>query len=457
MGLGLTQAGWKMSGAVWAVVSTALLLGCLGRIRSIAIPAAVLAGIVCGVWRGTDIQVGLQAYAPFLDQKVTITGTVIDDAGYGDKGQRDMRLRDVRIDGRGPPGVVRVTSHTMAQPRRGDAVQVTGKMREGFGNYQAAIYFGELSVISVNQNPAEELRRHFAAGVYSVMPDLQASLGLGVLMGIKTTLPEDLDGQLKLLALTHIVVASGYNLTVLMRLARRLFEKRSKFQTLVAGSSLMAAFVVVTGFSPSMTRAALVSGLSLLAWYYGRRVHPVVLLLFVAALTAGVNPLYLWNDLGWWLSFLAFAGVLIVGPLIEHRLFGEKRPKLIGALVLETCAAQITTLPLTLAIFGNLSILGLPANVLIVPLIPLAMLLTLIGGMAAAFLGPVAAYAAVPAVWLLTYVTSLISGLASVPWAATTVKIEPWMMIALYAVMVAVCIMLWRKTRHDFMGRSVIE
>ncbi|HKX72493.1 MAG TPA: ComEC/Rec2 family competence protein [Candidatus Saccharimonadales bacterium] len=456
-GLGLVQAGWNMHGVVWAVVSCALLIGCYGRVCVVAVPAAVLAGVVFGVWRGTDMQVGLAVYANYIDQKVTITGTVIDDAGYGDKGQRDMRLRDVQFDGRSPPGVVRVTSHTMSQPRRGDVVQATGKLREGFGNYQGAIYFGELRIVSVNQNPAEALRRQFAAGVYSVMPDLQASLGLGVLMGIKTQLSDELDSQLKTLALTHIVVASGYNLTVLMRLARRLFEKRSKFQTLVVGSSLMSAFVVVTGFSPSMTRAALVSGLSLLAWYFGRRVHPVVLLLFVAALTAGINPLYVWGDLGWWLSFLAFAGVLLVAPLLEHRLFGEKRPKLVGQLVIETSAAQITTLPLTLAIFGNLSILGLPANVLIVPLIPLAMLFTLVGGVAAAIIGPLGAYVAVPAVWLLTYITSLIAGLSAIPWAATTLKIEAWMMLVLYGILAGVCILIWRKTRHDFMGRSVIE
>lgn len=456
-GIGLAQAGWHMYGLAWACAAVMLLLGCIGRLRMLAVPAAVLAGIIFGAWRGTDIMAGVQSYAQYVGQKVTITGTVIDDAGYGDKGQRDMRLRDVSVHGRSPPGVVRVTSHTMAQPRRGDVVQVTGTLREGFGNYQAAVYFGTLHVVSVSHHPIDEFRRHFAAGVYSVMPDLQASLGLGVLMGIKTQLPEDLDEQLKVLALTHIVVASGYNLTVLMRLARRLFEKRSKFQTLVVGSSLMSAFVLVTGFSPSMTRAALVTGLSLLAWYYGRRIHPFVLLLFVAALTGVINPMYVWGDLGWWLSFLAFAGVLIVAPLIEHRLYGARQPKLIGGLVIETCSAQITTLPLTLAIFGNLSILGLPANVMIVPLIPLAMLLTLIAGIAAAYLGPFAAYLAVPAVWLLTYVTSLIAGLASVPWAATTTKIDMWLMLVLYGVIAIVCFMVWRKTRHDFMGKSVIE
>lgn len=455
-GLGLVAAGVLLYGVVWSVLGLVLVACSLRRRIVVAVPAVVVAGLVCGLLRGTEIQTQLSFFKGYEGKKVILRGVVIDDAGYGDKGQRDMRLQNVQLEGRSPPGVVRVTSHTLHQPRRGDVVEVTGKLREGFGSYQAAIYFGQLQVVAVAKNPIDEFRHIFAAGIYSNMPDLQASLGLGVLMGVKTQLPEDLDGQLKVLALTHIVVASGYNLTVLIRMARRLFEKRSKFQTVVAGGGLMATFVVVTGFSASMTRAALVTGLSLLAWYYGRRIHPVVILLVAAAITAGINPMYVWGDLGWYLSFLAFAGVLLVAPLITHLLYDNREPKTIGQIVIETFSAQLTTLPLTLAIFGNLTILGLLANVMVVPLIPLAMLLTLMAGMGAG-LGAAAPFIALPAIWLLTYITQLIGLLAAVPWAAVQVKITAISMVGLYAAMVLAGILVWRKTRHDFMGKSVIE
>jgi competence protein ComEC len=455
-GLGIVAGGVWLQGIVWSVVAIGLLLISLKRRTAIAVPAVVMAGLVCGLLRGTDMQVQLGFFKEHEGEKVVLRGTVIDDAGYGDKGQRDMRLQHVQLDGRSPPGVVRVTSHTLHQPRRGDVVEVSGKLREGFGNYQAAIYFGQLQVISVAKHPIDEFRHMFAAGIYSNMPDLQASLGLGVLMGVKTQLPQDLDEQLKILALTHIVVASGYNLTVLIRVARRLFEKRSKFQTAVAGGGLMATFVVVTGFSASMTRAALVTGLSLWAWYYGRRIHPVVILLVAAAITAGINPMYVWGDLGWYLSFLAFAGVLLVAPLLTRLIYGKREPKTIGQIVIETFSAQLTTLPLTLAIFGNLTILGLLANVMIVPLIPLAMLLTLVAGVGAG-LGTFAPFIALPATWLLTYITQLISVLAAVPWAAVDVKISAVSMVGLYMAMLVAGILIWRKTKHDFMAKSVIE
>lgn len=455
-GLALVQVGWRLDGLVWLGVAAVFGAAALQKRLVFAVPAVIAAGLVCGLWRGSALQVELDTYQGFMGTKVTLRGTVIDDAMYGDKGQRDMRLRDVQVNGRSPPGIVRVTSFTFSQPRRGDVVEVRGKLYDGFGNYQAAMYFGDLRVVSVAQDPLDDMRRAFAAGVYSNMPDVQASLGLGVLMGIKAQLPAELDDQLQILALTHIVVASGYNLTVLVRLARRLFEKRSKFQTAVAAGGLMAGFVVVTGFSPSMSRAALVGGLSLAAWYYGRRIHPAVLLLVAAAITAAINPIYLWSDLGWWLSFLAFAGVLLLAPLIEHCLYGERRPRLLGQIIIETCAAQILTLPLTLAIFGKLSILGLVANVLVVPLIPLAMLLTLIAGIAAA-IGSAAAYIALPASWLLTYITQVVELLAGVPWAATDVKISMVGMIGFYLALTVVGVLIWRKTKHDFMDRSVID
>ncbi|HSE61911.1 MAG TPA: ComEC/Rec2 family competence protein [Candidatus Saccharimonadales bacterium] len=419
--------------------------------------AVCIAGLLLGVWRGGAVHGQLVTFTNYVGQKVVITGTVANDPSYGAKGQRDFTLNTITLDGRSPPGEVRITTFSMIHARRGDRVRAVGKLYNGFGNYQAAVYFAEAKVIAVAHNPLEELRRMFAASLYTNLPVTEASLGIGILVGIKTGLPDDLDAQLKVLSLTHIVVASGYNLTILVRAARRLFEKRSKYQTALTAAVLMAGFVGVTGFSPSMSRAALVSGLSVLAWYYGRRIHPMVLLLFAAAITAGLDPLDFWYDIGWWLSFLAFAGVLIVAPLLQHRLFGKKEPKLIGQIMLETIAAQVMTLPLLLAIFGAPSLLALPANILIVPLVPLIMLLAFSGGLAGLVMPAVAAYVSLPAGWLLAYVVQLVGLLAQIPWAIVQVTIPPQSMIACYGGIVLICIVLWRTTGHNFLTKSMVE
>lgn len=456
MGLGCVQLHIYLAGIVIVLPVIALFVVSLRRKLVVAVPAIIAAGLLVGIWRGTQIHDALQLYNRYMGQKVTLTGTLADDSTYGDKGQRDMRLYNVKLNGRSPPGVVRVTSFALEQPRRGDSVRVTGKLYDGFGNYQAAIYFGDLHITQVNKDIFELARRDFAAGVYSNLSDTQASLGLGILVGIKTQLPDAVNNQLKMLSLTHIVVASGYNLTVLVRVARRLFERRSKFQTAAVGAALMVGFVVITGFSASMGRAALVSGLSLAAWYYGRRIHPIILLLFSAAITAALNPMYVWGDIGWWLSFLAFTGVLVLAPLLQTMFYGKKRPKLIGQLLLETTAAQLLTTPIMLAIFGNLSVLGLFANVLVVPLVPLAMLATAITGSLAVFT-PIAAYAALPASWLLGYMLQVISFLASVSWAAVPIKVDWPIMVGLYLACIVCMVAIWRRTKHDFLAISVVE
>lgn len=429
----------------------------LRRSRVITVCLLVVCGSLWGAARGAQMVGQLSVWHELAGQTITVVGEISDDSAYNPKGQRDVRLQNVQMPGRSPPGQVRVTSFTLAQLRRGDKVRATGRVYEGFGNYQAAIYFASVSVVHENQSWIEKMRRQFVSGIYSVLPDTQASLSVGILVGIKSQLPDSLNEQLRALSLTHIVVASGYNLTVLIRLARSIFEKRSKYQTALFASLLMMAFAFVAGFSASMSRAVIVSGLSLVAWYYGRRIHPIVLLLFSAVITAAYNPLYLWADIGWWLSFLAFAGVLVLAPLVTHKLYGSKKPGFLAQLIIETFSAQIMTVPLMMCVFGNLSVIGIAANLLVVPFIPIIMLLTAITGTFSCLLPFWAGWAALPLSWLLIYILKVIENLADITWASIKVTAQADTMLVMYGALLIVCILLWLRTKHDFLAKSVIE
>jgi competence protein ComEC len=267
---------------------------------------------------------------------------------------------------------------------------------------------------------------------------------LGILIGQRTTLPDSLNNELSKVGLTHIIAVSGYNLTIIVQLVHRLVKKRSKYQATIITLALIGLFVVVTGSSASIIRAAWVSGLSLAAWYYGRTFRPVVLILLTAALTAGWFPPYLWSDVGWHLSFLAFAGVLIVAPQIQAR-FLKTKPRLITQLLLETAAAQIMTLPLILYIFGRLSLVALLANMLVVWLIPLAMLLTVVAGLAGMLVPMVAGWVAWPATILLAYILELVGLLARLPYASVGISITAWHMVLSYACIVFIVYVWWQK------------
>ena len=451
IGVGLVAAGLRLS-VWWLAAAAGLLALCVRRRTVVAVPAAVAAGLLAGMVAGTRQMQQLTGYATLYGQKVVASGVVSEDPTYDDQ-QKVMYIEHVAVNGNALPGKVRVKTIAPVDPRRGDVVEVQGKLFDGFGNYQASVYYADVRVMAVANSPIDTLRREFAARIYSLLPDAQAGLGLGFLVGLRASLPEKLDEELKILGLTHIVVASGYNVTVLVRLARRIFAKSSHYQMAIASGMLVFCFVLITGFSPSMTRAGLVAGLSILAAYYGRRIHPALLISLVAALTALINPLYVWSDLGWWLSFLAFAGVMLLAPLLQRRIFGEREPKLIGQVLLETICAQITTLPLIIFIFGNLAVLSIIANMLVVPLIPLAMLLTFVAGV----IGPLCAFVAWPAIWLLGYMCELVHLMARVSWASIDFKVGLPVFIGCYVFIAAVGWLLLRKTKHDYLGKSVIE
>jgi competence protein ComEC len=275
--------------------------------------------------------------------------------------------------------------------------------------------------------------------------------------GQKSALPDDLSQALQIAGLSHVVVASGYNLTILVRLARRLFMRVSKYVAMAASATMIVGFIAVTGLSPSMTRAGLVSGLSLATWYYGRRFHPFVLLPFAAAITVLFQPSYVWGDIGWQLSFTAFAAVMIVGPLLQRYFFGEKEPGTIRQILGETVASHVVTIPIVVLAFGVLSNVAIPANLLIVPLVPLAMLLTFIAGVAALVLPPIATFVGLPATWLLSYMTHTAQYLADLPWSQTKVHIEWWAGVIYYVILVAVCMYMWRVTRFSLREANIVE
>lgn len=214
---------------------------------------------------------------------------------------------------------------------------------------------------------------------------------------------------------------------------------------------------MITGFSPSMSRAGLVAGLSLLAWYYGRKFHPLVLLSFTAAVTLLINPAFGWNDLGWQLSFLAFGGVMILAPLLQAYFFGEKKSGTIRQILGETISAQIATFPVLVASFGVFSNVAIVANLLVLPFVPLAMLLTFLCGIAAAVFPAISFIVALPTKWLLDYMIGVANFLSGLPWAQTNFALNGWGVAVLYVLIVGFCIYLWRKTGHNLRSNNIVE
>lgn len=457
--IGAPHANGVVSGISWLVVACVLLGGGWIRRSRYSVVPLLLAGVLIGLVRGDVYQRQLAPYDDYIGTTVSVRGIVKDDSDVGKQGEVVLRLGDIEIDRAEVGGAIWVSVDGKADIKRGDRVTVNGELSEGFGSFAASMHRAEFVRIErpMPGSVALTIRDWFAGGVRQAIPEPEASLGVGYVVGQRRSLPEDLDASLRAAGLTHVVVASGYNLTILVSVARRLFGKVSKFLAGFFSGGLTVAFMAVTGMSPSMSRAGLVTGLGLLAWYYGRRFHPVVLLLLAAAITLLINPAYAQNDLGWQLSFASFAGVLIVGPLLQSYFFGEEKPGVMRQVLFETLSAWVCTVPLIVLAFGQFSNVAILANILVLPLIPLAMLLTFVAGSMTLIVPALATIAGFPAFLLLGYMTKTSMFLGNVSWAQTALAV-PWYVVVLYyAALLVFLAYIWRATRFDFMDRAALE
>ncbi len=442
----------------WLMFGLSLALAAFVWPRRFMLVLALAAGLQIGLWRGSVGQIGLEDYAQFYGQSVEIKGRVLEDPDINKSGQTTLRLSDIRLNQRSVPGSVWISTAHNKSIKRSDNVTVRGKLAPGFGPFSAIVHRADIDKIErpVPGDVAVGVRDWFANRVRQEIPETEAALGLGFLMGLRRALPIDLVDALKIAGLTHVIVASGYNLTILVRLSRRLFVRKSKYLAMLASVAMILGFISMTGLSPSMSRAGLVALISLAAWYYGRKIHPLVLLPIAAATTLIINPQYGWNDLGWQLSFASFAGVIILAPLLQRYFFGDKQPGNIRQILGETISAQAMTMPLLIMAFGSMSNVSVIANLLVLPFVPLAMLMTFLTGILAG-LPLISDLIAAPTTWLLNYMVSVADWLAGQSWASSELSLNWWYLLLIYLAMALAIWWMKKQTKFDLRDSNIVE
>lgn len=397
---------------VWLGIGVVLLVP-----KPIRLAGVIILGFMLGSLRGSAVSWELTKYEPLINNAATLQARANEDAVYGKNGQLTFVAVDITNmqTGEHLPGQVGVSGYGPTGIYQDDELLISGKLREGIGSYQGFMSYAELETIEHHSTPVATLRRAFGAGMLNALPEPLASFSMGILIGQRATLPEEVKDNLQKVGLTHIIAVSGANLTIMLDASRRLLGKKSKRMSTGLTFALMALFVLMTGGSASIVRAAFVSTLSISVAYYGRRARPLLLISLVAAMTAFINPIYIWSDASWYLSFLAFFGVLMVSPLLQNRLPRIFQSNIILAIALESLCAEIMSVPYILYTFGQMSFVGLLANVLVVSAIPWAMLLGLFAGLAGMLAFNYAGWFSWPAKYLLTYMLDTAQVLAGLP------------------------------------------
>lgn len=368
---------------------------------------AFLAGVMIADFR-VDFELTGQRYFEQLTGKtVTLVGTLTESPDI-ESGSAKIRLTHIKMqqnsvvdstghnppDNNGPPttsqpefnnqeipGTIYVQLARAPDLERSDVVTLQGKLGTGFGVFVASMFRPELLKIE-RADPGDifaRLKNWFANLIKEHVSSPAAELGLGYLMGMNGGLSDQFSEALRAVGMTHVIVASGTHLGILASITKKIFGKISRFAAVFFSLLMVMSFVLVVGFTPSMTRAALVAILTLLMSYIGRRFTPWRLLSLVAAITLLISPMYFFN-LGWQLSFSSFLGIMIVAPRMTKMFYGGKSPPWLASMILASLATCLTCAPLLIFNFGSISLLSFVANLIILPTLPYAMLLVFLTG-----------------------------------------------------------------------------
>lgn len=446
--------GYLVDGT-WCLLAFGLMVPLLRKKSFWTLLAVVAFGLSLGAMRGSVYMQHLARYDNYFDRKITIVAVAGEDATYNKYKQLTFDAHNVVLEQTGERlvGKIGLSGFGTNAIFAGDTLRVTGKLRPSHGSYQAKMSYGTVEVVTRGHGFIPELRRRFVAGMQTALPEPLASFGMGLLIGQRANLPDQVYKSLLMVGLVHIIAVSGYNLTIILRASKGLLSRYSRRMSLLLAFALIGLFLLFAGASASIVRAAIVSTLSILAAYYGRSVKPMVLIMLAAAVTAWLNPYYVWTDVSWYLSFLAFFGVMVVAPLILVRLPGRLQRSLIATVALESLCAELMTLPYILHIFGQMSFIGLVANVLVVALVPLAMLLCLVAGLAGMFAPLLAGWVAWPARLVLTYMLDVANVLSRIPHVFTQgLKFSLVELLLMYSVATAIVWSLWRKLTRAQLG-----
>ena len=218
------------------------------------------------------------------------------------------------------------------------------------------------------------------------LPPERAGLLVGMALGDTSLLSQELEGDFRAAGLTHLMAVSGANLAVVLAAGLWLagLAGAGRRGLAVAGIVLVVVLVVVTRWEPSVLRAGVMAGLVLLGVATGRGPGGRRALCLAVVVLLLADP-GLAGALGFQLSVAATAGVLWIGPLMARAL-PDRVPERVGKAVGMTLGAQATAVPALALALGPVSLAGLPANLLGLPLAGGPMLL----GVVAAATAPVA-------------------------------------------------------------------
>lgn len=312
-----------------------------------------------------------------------------------------------------------VTTQPFPAYHYGQRLLLTGSISEfevEQGKMLNYMNYPRVEVVQEYANPIYFLSYNFRSKVQEVfqayLPYPSSALLLGIVFGVRESMPNDLTENLVKTGVIHITAASGMNVTLLAgAVCAILASVLSRKTALVVAIVAIWFYASVAGFESSIVRASLMASIAFGAGLLGRQNTGWYALLLTGFFMVFRSPAVIY-DVGFQLSFFSTAGILFIMPILigRKKIDGvEDAGWFLSEDLRTTVAAQLATVPILLFTFGQYSVFSILVNMLVLWTIPPLMVLGALAGglglvwqlLAAPFL-----YLSLPFLWYLESVVN---------------------------------------------------
>jgi len=336
----------------------------------------------------------------------------------------------------------------------GAFLQTRGMAAAFYGEARSLEVYGFSADLSPFRRISLELRERMTALLRAQLPPAAGGLLVAILLGERHALEPAVEEAVRRTGVAHMLSVSGLHVALLAAmlflLCNRLGVKGWPACLFII--FFLFAYAYITGMEPATLRSFVMIALGLFALCLGRRQDLPTAVAAAALVTLIYNPLLLFQT-GLQLSYAATISLVTFAAPLQQALlktlarlplarFSPYLQGQVAALTAVTVAAQVGTLPIIAYTFKEISLVALPANILILPV----MALLLGAGLIAAILGLVVPlFAFLPmlvAYPLLAYTLWLTETLGALSFAAMPVLPPRLLEISIYYMILILIV--WR-------------
>ena len=244
--------------------------------------------------------------------------------------------------------------------------QSNTKDMSGNSNFLASLYnYFEVQL--------SNLRNSLIRNIRLVLGEPHASLASGLILGEKSSLGKDLLDDFRKAGLIHIVVLSGFNITIVGEIIKKLLSRLKRGLSMSLGAFAIFSFAIMVGGGATVVRSTIMALIQYFASYI-RRDYKVDRALYFAGIAMIIqNPLILTHDPSFHLSFLATLGLIYLAKPMNNMFSWITDKFQLRDMISTTISTQIFVTPYIVFLMGTISLSGLVTNILILPIIPLTM------------------------------------------------------------------------------------